>query len=318
MRYACCAVTAACALLLPFYLNPYLQYVVNLMLVNVIVTLGFNILIGYRGQLAFANTGFFGIGAYTAAILMGRYGVPFPVAIIGSAAVAGLVGFLLGLPALRLKRYSLALLTLAFVELLRWSYIHGSGITNGSSGLPVPAAFVFGIPISNDHEKFYVFLVVVGLCVWCSRNLLDSRVGRAIVALRDNELAGQSVGIWAEWYTVLAFTWSAVLVGVAGSLFAVLIGRVVPESFDLAQLLMHFAMVMVGGTASVLGSVLGAITLTALPELVRNFAGLQEIVFSLLLIGVLFFAPNGLAGLVANWNERRAQRSTTEKKASGP
>lgn len=290
---------AAGAAILPAFANEYWQFVANMALVYCLVTLGFNIVLGYLGQLAFANVAFFGVGAYATAIAMNA-GLPLLLALPAGAVVTGLVGFLFGLPALRIKGYQLAIVTLAAGELFRWLYIHGGDITKGSSGLPVPMPAVFGIPLDSEIAKYWTFLVVTALCFWLTRNLLRSSIGRAIVSVRDNELAGIGLGMHAAGFKVFAFTWSAVLVGVAGGMYACLLGRVTPESFGLTQLLVQFAMVMVGGLGSFIGSAAGALLLTAVPEVLRNFPGLEEIVFSVLLMIVLRFAPLGIGGVISS------------------
>jgi branched-chain amino acid transport system permease protein len=292
-------VAAAVVLLaLPFFVNDYVQYVINLVLVYGLVAVGFNIVLGYLGQLAFANTAFFGIGAYALGILMERYGLPFWAALLPAGIAGGLTGLLIGLPALRLKGYYLAIVTLALGELLRWGYIHGDTWTHGSSGLAVPPLSLPFVPLHTGFHLYFVILVVIGLTLWATTNLLRSRVGRAWVAIRENEFAAASLGFSPALYKVAAFGWSGFVVGISGALFAALIGRVAPESFNLHQLLLQFAIVMVGGLGSISGSMLGAVLLTAAPEVLRNFPGAEEIVFSLLLIGVLLFMPNGLSGLL--------------------
>jgi branched-chain amino acid transport system permease protein len=290
------------ALFVPLAANPYIQFVINLMLVYVLVTVGFNLVIGNLGQLAFANTAFFGIGAYATGILMVYAGMPFWLALIPGGVAGALAGFLASVTALRgIRLYYLAIITLAFGELMRWVYIHADKITKGTDGLPVPVATVFGFVLDSEVKKFYVFLVIVVLVVQGTSNLLRSRVGRAINAIKDNELATASLGIPTAQYIVLAFVWSGFVVGVAGGMFAVLIGRVVPESFGLIELIVHFSMVMVGGIGSLAGSVLGAIALTALPEYFRSFPGLEEMFFGVLLVLILLFRPKGLASLFARY-----------------
>lgn len=298
-RYLLAAIISVLLLLIPLATNDYTQYVVNSILVYALAAVGFNVVLGYLGQLAFANAAFFGIGAYTVAMLMSYLSLPFPVAILGSALVGALAGLLVGLPALRLKGYYLAIVTLVIGELMRWAYIHGGDLTQGSSGMAVPNAEVFGLTASSDKEKYYVILVVVAAVIWSTNRILRSRVGRAFVAIRENELACASLGVSPELYKVIAFVWSGFVVAVAGGLFAILLGRISPDSFDLHQLLIHFAIIMIGGIGSLVGSIMGAILLTAAPEVLRNFPGLEEIIFSLLLIGVLLFMPRGLAGLAA-------------------
>jgi branched-chain amino acid transport system permease protein len=283
---------------LPLLTNDYSQYVVNTILIYSLVTVGFNILLGYVGQLAFSNATFFGAGAYAMAIGMSRYGLPFPAAILLSVVVGGLVGGLVGLPALRVRRYALAIVTLAIGELLRWGYIHTPWLTAGSSGLEVPDISILGFAVVEEKHKYFLFLALTAVTFWILRNIMRSRLGRGFVATRDNELATAALGLSPSHYKVAAFALSGAVVGLAGGMFAVLLGRVEPASFDLSQLLLGFSMVVVGGLGSLLGSVLGAVLLTALPELLRNIPGLEEIAFSVLLIGCLLFLPQGLAGLV--------------------
>jgi branched-chain amino acid transport system permease protein len=292
-------VLATALLCLPLGLSNYTQFVVNTMLVYCLVALGFNVIIGYLGQLAFASAAFFGAGAYAAGLAMARFGLPFPAAIVASALVGALVGTLVGLPALRVRSHYLVIITLAVGELLRWFYVHADAITYGAGGFSLPTLSWFGLALS-DRGKYYVFLTCVALGIGATSALMRSRYGRAFAAVRNNEQAAASLGIAVRRTKVLAFAWSGLIVGIAGGLFALLNGRVSPESFGLSQVLFHFAIVMIGGLASVLGSVLGAVLLTAAPELLRNLPGMEEIVFSVLLIIVLFFMPRGLGGLIAD------------------
>lgn len=287
------------AALPPFFINDYVQYILNMMLVYAVVTVGFNIVLGYAGQLAFANAAFFGVGAYTTAICMSRWHWGFLPALVAATLVTGLAGLIVSLPALRLRAYYLAIVTLAFGELLRWGYIHADWLTQGSSGLPVPTASLFGVSLASDRARYWLFLGMTALVLWGSANLLRSRFGRAVVAVRENEAAAAAMGIAPALVKIGAFGWSGCVVGTGGAMFALLLGRIDPESFDLSQLLLHFTLVMIGGLGSLAGSVAGAVVLTAAPELLRNVAGLEEIVFSLLLIFVLLFMPKGLAGLLA-------------------
>ena len=266
------------ALVIPFFANEYLLWVVNAILVYILVTTGFNLIIGNLGQLAFANTAFFGIGAYTTAIVMVYLGFPYELAIVCSMVTGGIAGFLASVTALRgIRLYYLAIITLAFGELMRWVYLHGDKVTKGSDGLLMPPASFLGLPLDSEVPKFYVFLLLVVVVVKATSNLLRSRVGRAIVAIRENEAATASLGIYTARYMVLAFVWSGSVVGIAGAMFAVLTARVLPEAFSLTEVIVHFGMVLVGGTGSIVGSVLGAVALTALPEYFRQFPGMDEL-----------------------------------------
>ena len=174
---------------LPFAVNDYVLYVVNLTLVYALAAVGFNIVLGYLGQLAFANAAFFGIGAYAFAVSTSAWNLPFLAALAFTAAVSGATGFVVGLPALRLRRYYLAIVTLVFGELLRWLYIHSDRITGGSGGLGLPPISLAGLAIDTDSRKFYVLLAVAGVMIGLTWNILSSRIGRAWTAVRENELA---------------------------------------------------------------------------------------------------------------------------------
>ena len=287
------------ALVIPFFANEYLLWVVNAILVYVLVTVGFNLIIGNLGQLAFVSTAFFGIGSYTTAILMVYFGVPYVLAILASAVVGGIAGFLTSVTALRgIRLYYLAIITLAFGELMRWVYLHGDRVTDGSDGLLLPSASFFWIPLDSESPKFYVFLLLTVIVVKATSNLMRSKIGRAIVAIRENESATASLGIHTAHYIVLAFVWSGSVIGIAGAMFAVLTERVLPEAFGLTEVIIHFGMVLVGGTGSIVGSVLGAITLTALPEYFRQFPGMDELFFGIVIVLVLLFLPKGLVSLL--------------------
>jgi branched-chain amino acid transport system permease protein len=282
--------------LLPAAANGYILYAAAMMGINAIVAMGFNIVIGFLGQLAFATTAFFGIGAYTAGIVMTKLGLPYPVGVAAALLTGALAGLLAGLPALRLKGYELAIVTLAFNELMRWLYLHTEVLTNGATGLPLPPIEIFGWGVDTDADK-YILVLVATICVLVLiRNLSRSSIGRAFVSVRENDLAAAALALAPARYKVLGFVLSGATIGLGGALFAAVIGRVSPESFSLAHLLLSFAMVMVGGSGTVAGPVLGAILLTAAPEFLRNIPGAEELIFSLLMIGVLVFMPAGLYG----------------------
>lgn len=288
------------ALVIPFIVNEYILWIVNAILVYTLVTLGFNIIIGNLGQLAFANTAFFGIGAYTAAILMVYGNMPYILAIFMSAIVGGIAGFLASVAALRgIRLYYLAIITLAFGELMRWVYLHGDTVTKGSDGLKIPEEIYFlGLSLDSEVPKFFVFLLLTVLVVKVTSNLMRSKIGRAIVSIRENEATTASLGIHTAKYIILAFVWSGAIVGIAGAMFAVLTERVLPEAFGLTEVIIHFGMVLIGGTGSIVGSVIGAITLTTLPEYFRQFPGMDELFFGIIIVLILLFLPKGLVSLL--------------------
>lgn len=284
---------------LPLATNAYTQFIVNGMIIAALVTLGFTLVIGNLGQLAFANTAFFGIGAYASAILTATLGLPWIVSVPLAGLIGGLGGFIASSAALRgIRAYYLAIITLAFGELMRWVYVHGASVTGGTNGLPLPRETLFGYSLTDDKAKFYIFLVIAVLLIKGSSNILRSRLGRAIMAVRENEMATASLGIPTAQVIVTTFVWSGFVVGCAGALFARHVGHVFPESFGMLHLIASFAMVLVGGLGSILGSVLGAVILTALPEYLRAFPGLEELFFGLIVGAVLLILPMGLASLM--------------------
>jgi branched-chain amino acid transport system permease protein len=288
------------ALPVPFLVNRYVQYVLNLILVYVLVGVGFNLVIGNLGQLAFANVAILGLGAYASGILVVHAGWPWWTTVLPAGLVGTLAGVLASLPALRrIRLFYLAIMTMAFGELMRWVYIRAEPLTNGSMGLAVPPPTLLGLRLATDRSKFYVFLLLAVAMVALTGSLLRSRFGRAFMAIRDNELAAAAVGIPTDRYFVLAFAWSGFVVGVAGAMYTALVGHVTPEAFNLLELILHFAVVMVGGLASLAGSVIGAVVLTTTPELFRSYPGVQELVLAVLIVGVLLFLPRGLASLLA-------------------
>jgi branched-chain amino acid transport system permease protein len=166
-------------------------------------------------------------------------------------------------------------------------------------GMAVPRADVLGWRLDTEFEKFYAFLVVTVLVVIASDRLLRSRIGRAFLAIKSDEIAAAAMGIPTGRYFVLAFAWSGFVVGIAGAMYAALVGHLTPEAFNLVQLILHFAIIMVGGLASLTGSIVGALVITTMPEIFRGFPGFEELIFGVLIILVILFLPRGLSSLLA-------------------
>jgi branched-chain amino acid transport system permease protein len=288
---------------LPLALNQYQQYVLNTALLYIPVGIGFNLVVGNLGLLAFSNVAYFGLGAYTSGVLMLQLGLPWWLTVIPAGLVGGLAGSIASIPALRgVRLFYLAIMTLAFGELMRWTYIRWDVVTGGSMGMAVPTASLFGWSLDTDRRKFYVFLVLVVLIIALTNRLLRSRFGRAFLAIKDNEIAAAAMGIPTDRYIVLAFAWGGAVVGLSGAMFAVSVGHLSPVSFDLTELIRQFAIIMVGGLGSVTGSIIGAAIITAAPQVFISFPGFDELVFGLLIILVILFLPRGLASLLARLN----------------
>ena len=294
-------------LALPLVLNQYLQYVVNLILVYVLVGVGFNIVVGNLGQLAFSNVAFFGIGAYASGMLTYHLGWPWWATVIPAGLFGALAGCAASIPALRgVRLFYLAIMTLAFGELMRWAYIRVPG-TGGSMGLAVPEPIGFGLGdsawvMTNEYQKFYVFLFIVVVVVIATSRLLESRFGRAFLAIKNDELAAAAMGIPSGKYFLLAFALSGFIVGIGGAMYAALGLHLSPEDFDLIQVILHFAIIMVGGIGSLIGSILGSSLIVAVPEVIRHFewlVGSEEWIFGVAIIAVILFLPRGLSSLLA-------------------
>lgn len=276
-------------------ISKYYSKVVMLIGINIILAVSLNIATGYLGQLPLGHAGFMAVGAYASAIFMTRTGIPsavaFPIGILIGGVVAALFGILIGIPALRLKGDYLAIITLGFGEIIRVVLLNiddvlGFTLTNGAAGLQ-------NIPKSTTFVNTFL---CVGLTCFLIHTMMKSRHGRAILSLRDNEIAADSCGINATYYKTLGFAASAFFAGVAGSLYAGYIGILNPGGFGFMKSIEILVMVVLGGMGSMIGSVLSATVLTAVPELLRAFAEYRMIVYSLLLIAVMIFKPSGLMG----------------------
>ncbi len=295
------ALAGLALLVLPALANPYILYVANIALIYVILAVGLNLLLGYAGQFAFANAALFGIGAYATGLFQVKLGLPFWIAFPGAVLFTTLVGLVVALPALRLSGLYLALVTLAFAQLTQWLMLNWERVTFGAGGFKVPP-LTFG-RLSPALGLYYLTFLLAGLLVAGAWNTVRSGIGRALVAVRDSEVAAEALAIHLARYKAIAFSMSALYAGVAGGLYSAVLSFVAPEGFDLFQIVVQFSMVVVGGLGSVWGSVLGAGLLVGLQEALRAFKGGQEIAFGLLLMACIVFLPDGIISLV----KRRAR-----------
>jgi branched-chain amino acid transport system permease protein len=303
----------------PFFLGSYVVHIMSMVGIAVILALGLNLLMGYAGQVSLANAAFFGIGAYMVAILGNTYGVPFWIAVPLASFVTAGVGFVVGLPALRVSSHYLALATLAFVWTVQVVLIDWSSMTGGSPGFSTTRE---GLKIGylDDEKYFVVILLVVAAMLWIGQNLIKSKVGRAFMAIRDNENAAEIMGVHLARYKTLAFATNAFFCAVAGGLHTGLVGFIDPYEFGLWPSIWHLLYIVVGGLGSILGSILGPVVLVALPELLRAFAEYRQLFFALLLLLTLIFMPQGLAGAFRSYWTRRfpAPEEPAVEEAVGP
>jgi branched-chain amino acid transport system permease protein len=289
---------AAAFALLPAFGNPYTLYTANLAMLYVILAVGLNLLVGYAGQLAFANAAMFGIGAYGAGLLQVKLGLPYWLALPGGAASAMLIGTTMAFPALRLSGIYLALATLAFAQATQWVFLNWEDVTFGATGFRVPRVDFAPLPISNPHGIYYLSWALTIALTVLAWNSVRSRIGRAFVAMRDNEIAAEALGIDLLRHKIMAFALSGFYAGVAGGLYCGLLNYVAPEGFDLFQMVIHKAMVVVGGVGSVVGSVIGATLLVWMLEVLREFKSLQEVAFGAVLLVFVLFMPEGIVSFL--------------------
>jgi len=312
---------AAAALLCaaPLGMGNYQSYLAQLMMINIIGALGLNLLTGNCGQISLCHASFMAVGAYTSALLTTRFGLSFTIGIsVGTLAAAGL-GAALGFPARRLSGLYLALVTLGFLELVQTVVEEFPNLTGGVRGLSVPKPQVLGIQIRSDTALYYLALAVTAFAVWSARNVERSRFGRAFNAVRQSPYAAQAVGISLGRTKLLAFSLAAGFAGLAGGLQAIVVGFIDPTEFGISTSLRQITFIVVGGLGSVPGSVIGAIVLTGLPELLRGVQEYSDLVYGAILLAVLLFMPQGVIGLlealrgrVGKWWMKSPNRSELE------
>jgi ABC-type branched-subunit amino acid transport system permease subunit len=304
-----------CLALIPLALPRYPRFVLSLTLVNAIAAMGVNVSMGYAGQVSIGHAGFASVGAYTTAILMGRFGASFWLTLPLGAGLAGLLGFLVGLPALRLNPLYIAMVTFGFGQVISNVSMNWLELTNGPNGLPVPAATI-GTYEFSPHSFYFVIAAIFLLLLWVSRNLAGSRLGRCFTAIRESELAAQAMGIHLAKYKTIAFALGALYGGIAGALYASLSEFVNPDAFVFLVSILYLTMNVVGGMGTLMGPVVGAFVFTVMPEVLRPFAEYKELLSGCLLLIFLIFVPQGLVGMTGQVTRRLSLR--VERRAAAP
>mgnify|MGYP001765499917 CR=1 FL=1 len=290
----------------PWLFGNYWLSQLTFVMIYAIAGLGLMILSGFTGLPSIGHAAFLGVGAYVEALLVAR-GAPFPLAMLCAAAISGGVGFIVGLPALRVKGIYLAVATLAFGFIVEEVLARWESLTGGNEGLTVAAPRLFGVNFAAPTPFFYVSLFVCVLVTLATLNLLRSSTGRAFIAIRDSEISAQSMGIDLTRAKALSFVVSAAIVGLAGALYAHKLRFISPEQFGLTQSIDLMLLIVVGGLGSVHGAFFGAAFLITLPQFIAiakdwlppemaQTAGLQALVYGLIIILFVMFEPAGLYG----------------------
>ena len=267
----------------------------SLVWLTAIGVMGQNLLIGYAGLISFGQAGFLAIGAYSFGHLR-IVGVPFPLALALSGAVTGAAGWLVGFPSLRLKGPYLAIATLGFGTAVYQIFANTDVLSGGRQGLSIPLLEPpFGL--ARDRYTYWIFLGLCLLFAGATFNLVSSYLGRAFVAIRDSDLAAEAMGVNLTRYKLLAFAISSFYTGVHGALMAQYLGHLEPQAFNIQETLNFFVGVIVGGLASVEGSIFGAAFAILVPVAFGDFRWLVPVLFGASILAVLLFEPMGLAGV---------------------
>jgi branched-chain amino acid transport system permease protein len=292
--------------------------VLNRILIAVIAATGLNILTGFTGQISLGNAAFLAVGAYTTAFLSGRLGLPFPLVIPAAGVVTALVGMVFGVPSLRLKGLYLAVATLAAHFVVEFTVVHWEAVTGGVNGISVPPAKLGPLELDGDKQVYWLILPLAAGMLLGAKNLFRTKVGKAFVAIRDQDISAEVMGVNVFKYKLLSFGVSSFYVGVAGALLAYQARIISPENFPITVAIDYLGMIIIGGLGSVLGSIFGAVFITLLPELLRLatgaladtypalvtlFASLKMGIFGLAIVLFLVFEPDGMA---ARWHRIKA------------
>ena len=284
----------------PWIAPRYFVFLASLIVVNAVVAIGLNLLSGYTHQLSFGHAGFLAIGAYTAALLTTH--APW-LPVVGSLAAAGAltaaVGLAFGLPCLRLHGLYLTMATLAFGVVITEAILNLDGLTRGADGLRVPPASLGPWTLGGDTSRYYLVVSVAALMTAVALNLVRTRTGRAFLAIRESEIAAQASGVPVARYKTIAFGLSAFYTGVAGGLFAFVVGFLSPDAFDVFLSVDFVVMIIVGGLGSVPGSILGAAIVTVLNDSLAGFQNYRPLIFGAILVGCMLFMPGGVSRALA-------------------
>ena len=307
---------AVIAVLLPTLLGflqsgPYYLNVLNYILVYAIASTGLNIMTGYSGQINLGGAAYFSVGAYAVVILCNAK-VPTVLSVLIAMLIVAFFGFLTAVPAAKLKYHFLALATMAVGEIVNnLLTVSPGGITNDTHGMFVKSLKLFGITFGNDSKLYYLLLAMAVLCLLFTYSFLHSHTGRACIATRDSVDAAGSCGIDVRKYKIIATVVACVMIGFAGFLFAYLNRYISPDTFAAGKSTMFMSMMMLGGSGTLFGPLLGSIFITLIMEVLRGIPGVgtyMQLTYGLILLVIMMFLPQGVSGAIAQLRFKRAKR----------
>ena len=318
-RGAIIALLILFVVIVPLIFGEYYLSIINLVLISIVGALGLNILVGYTGQISIGHAAFMSVGAYTAANLAVRAGLPFWITLPAGGLMAAMVGAVVGIPSLRIKGLYLAIATLAGQLIIEWIINHVPWISGGTqASIPVPRPSLFGHDLKTQGELYFFLLFFTLIAIVAALNLVRSRIGRAFVAIRDQDIAAEIIGIDIFRYKLIAFAISSFYAGVCGVLYTYYFGIANYEQFQIGVSIDYLAMIIIGGLGSVLGSILGAAFVALLPLVIRTMmegvsgiffdanetatvvSSMRLVIFGVLIIVFLVLEPEGLNRLWRN------------------
>ncbi len=307
------------AALSPLVLNDGHYFIVNLVLTYVLAALGLNLLMGITGLLSLGHAAFVAVGAYTSALLVSKAGVPLVLAIPCAGVAAAVAGIVVGIPSLRIKGFYLMVATLAFQFVIDYVIVHWEGLTRGIRGIELPTPVILGVSLASQRRFFFFVFLVAAVMTWGARNLLRSNIGRAFIAIRDNDVSAEIIGIPVFRYKLLSFAIASFYAGVAGAIFSAMQRAAMPGDYSLMHSIMFLAMVLVGGAGSLLGTILGVIFVGLVPfgldfivswlavvydpNVTIYLGPVKDLTFGLLIVLFIIFEPVGLVGVWLRFRE---------------
>src|SRR5713101_4294438 len=291
-KWTVAALALIFVVIIPLAVHEYYLSILNLIFIAIVGALGLNILVGYTGQISIGHGAFMSVGAYTAANLVVHLGAPFWVTIPAGGLMAALIGAVVGIPSLRIKGIYLAIATLAAQLIIEWTINHVTWISGGvQASIQVPRPSLFGTQLKSQTQLYLFLMAFAVLAIVATSNLARSRIGRAFIAVRDQDVAAEIIGINTFRYKLLAFAISSFYAGVTGVLYTYYLGIANYEQFQIGVSIDYLAMIIIGGLGSVLGSVFGAFFVTLLPIVIR---------YAMEAFGGVFFAPQTVLNLIPN------------------
>lgn len=277
--------------------SAYALHTIITIIIYIPLVLSQNLITGFTGMLTMGQAAFYGLGAYTSALLVMRFGTPWPIAFLAAGLVTAVFGIVVGVPCLRVGSDYLTLMTIGFGVIFSAVATNWVEVTRGSMGIPgVPPASIGPLVFNTLPKQYYLYLIIAALCYFFMYRLTHSHIGRALMAIREDEIAASTLGINLSYYKVLAFTFGALWAGFAGSMLAHFLAFVGPQSFTLDESILHVEMAILGGLGSLPGSVIGATILIGLPQIFQDLYQYRMLINGILLLILMAWRPQGIMG----------------------